>query len=164
MLFAERDEALGLIDAIVATTAAASSSSSRADGGGRGGGDGDEGGAKSKSKSASKWGEDDDDDDDDDDEDDDDEAGDDYGECEDEAEKDSALHRLRAVLDGYLDCPTLLDPHLESICSRMMIPARDIVHKIYLDFRRGGEDDVPGFASAVWSSSLEPSSAVAAVR
>ena len=44
-----------------------------------------------------------------------------------------ALRRLRAVLDKYLECPTLLDPHLESMVHQLILPARAIVHDLFLN-------------------------------
>lgn len=45
---------------------------------------------------------------------------------------DDALRRLRAIVDKYLECPTLLDPHLESMVHRLILPARAIVHDLFL--------------------------------
>ena len=47
--------------------------------------------------------------------------------------QDAALRRLRAILDKYLECPTLLDPHLESMVHQLILPARAIVHDLFLD-------------------------------
>ena len=47
--------------------------------------------------------------------------------------QDVALRRLRAILDKYLECPTLLDPHLESMVHQLILPARAIVHDLFLN-------------------------------
>ncbi len=47
--------------------------------------------------------------------------------------QDEALRRLRAILDKYLECPTLLDPHLESMVHQLILPARAIVHDLFLN-------------------------------
>ena len=46
--------------------------------------------------------------------------------------KDEALFKLRSILDRYLECPTLLDPYLETMVQKLSLPARSIVHELYL--------------------------------
>jgi hypothetical protein len=56
--------------------------------------------------------------------------------------QDVALRRLRAILDKYLECPTLLDPHLESMVQQLILPARAIVHDLFLSqFAADSEDE-----------------------
>jgi len=43
-----------------------------------------------------------------------------------------ALFKLRSILDRYLECPTLLDPYLEKMVQKLSLPARSIVHELYL--------------------------------
>ena len=43
-----------------------------------------------------------------------------------------ALSKLRCILDRYLECPTLLDPYLETMVQKLSLPARSIVHELYL--------------------------------
>ena len=50
---------------------------------------------------------------------------------------DAALARLRAVLDRYLECPTLLDPSLAALVGRLSGPARGIVRALFAP-RPGG--------------------------
>ena len=45
----------------------------------------------------------------------------------------AALQRFRAILDKYLECPTLLDPHLESMVQQLILPARAIAHEMFLN-------------------------------
>lgn len=55
---------------------------------------------------------------------------------------DEALSKLRTILDKYLECPTLLDPYLETIVQRLSFPARSIVHDLFLSqSTAGGSDD-----------------------
>jgi len=44
---------------------------------------------------------------------------------------DKALARLRTIFDKYLECPSLLDPHLEKICTALCQKARAIIYDIY---------------------------------
>lgn len=44
---------------------------------------------------------------------------------------DSALARLRVVFDKYLECPSLLDPHLEKIVTLLSSNAVRIAHEFY---------------------------------
>lgn len=48
-----------------------------------------------------------------------------------ETSPDAALSKLRNILDKYLECPTLLDPHLESMVQRLTLPARRIIHELF---------------------------------
>ena len=43
-----------------------------------------------------------------------------------------ALSKLRSILDKYLECPTLLDPYLETMVQKLSLPARGIVHGLFL--------------------------------
>ena len=43
-----------------------------------------------------------------------------------------ALSRFRAILDGYLECPTLLDPHLERMAGELAEGAREAIHGVFL--------------------------------
>eukprot|EP00986_Skeletonema_menzelii_P017354 scaffold19153_cov80-Skeletonema_menzelii.AAC.9 len=55
--------------------------------------------------------------------------------------QDVALYRLRGILDKYLECPTLLDPHLESMVHQLILPARAIVHDLFLNQFAVDSDD-----------------------
>jgi len=44
---------------------------------------------------------------------------------------DAALARLRVIFDKYLECSTLMDPHLERIVSSLSSSAKNIIHDIY---------------------------------
>ncbi len=44
---------------------------------------------------------------------------------------DAALSKLRNIMDKYLECPTLLDPYLESMVQRVSSPARQIIHELF---------------------------------
>ncbi len=46
---------------------------------------------------------------------------------------DASLSRLRSILDKYLECPTLLDPYLEGMVQRLSLPAREIIHGLFLE-------------------------------
>lgn len=48
-----------------------------------------------------------------------------------------ALAELRTILDKYLECPTLLDPYLEGMVSKLSLSAREIIHEVFL-FQHGG--------------------------
>ena len=43
-----------------------------------------------------------------------------------------ALAKLRIILDKYLECPTLLDPYLEGMVSKLSLSARKIIHDVFL--------------------------------
>lgn len=45
---------------------------------------------------------------------------------------DVALAKLRSIFDKYLECPTLLDPFLEAMVTKLSAPARVIVHDLFL--------------------------------
>lgn len=45
---------------------------------------------------------------------------------------DVALAKLRSIFDKYLECPTLLDPSLEAMVTKLSAPARVIVHDLFL--------------------------------
>jgi len=45
-----------------------------------------------------------------------------------------ALSRLRVIFDKYLECPTLLDPHLERMCTALSSKALEIIHELYGSF------------------------------
>ena len=51
---------------------------------------------------------------------------------------DAALSKLRTVLDKYLECPTLLDPSMETMVQRLSSPARGIVRDLFL-YQSDGE-------------------------
>ena len=44
---------------------------------------------------------------------------------------DAALSKLRNIMDKYLECPSLLDPYLESMVQRLSLPARRIIHELF---------------------------------
>lgn len=46
-------------------------------------------------------------------------------------EKNNALAKLRVIFDKYLECATLLDPHLESIVTSLSKHACLIIHELY---------------------------------
>ena len=47
-------------------------------------------------------------------------------------DKATALTKVRCILDKYLECPTLLDPYLEGMVSKLASGARTIIHDIFL--------------------------------
>jgi tubulin-specific chaperone D len=53
----------------------------------------------------------------------------------DSIEKNQALSQLRVIFDKYLECATLLDPHLESIVTSMSKYACLIIHKLHHQLR-----------------------------
>ncbi|KAL3778620.1 hypothetical protein ACHAW5_005067 [Stephanodiscus triporus] len=57
------------------------------------------------------------------------------------ATPDAALSRLRAILDRYLECPSLLDPCLEGMVTRLSSPARIIVRDLFLRLSSSYNDD-----------------------
>ena len=72
-----------------------------------------------------------------------------------------ALSRFRAILDGYLECPTLLDPHLERMAGELAEGAREAIHGVFLAGRgqwrlkgggAGGEEDEGEDAEAARSA------------
>ena len=44
----------------------------------------------------------------------------------------AALAKFRTILDKYLECPTLLDPYLESMVTTLSMSARGIIHEMFL--------------------------------
>ena len=42
-------------------------------------------------------------------------------------EKDKALARLRKIFDNYLECPSLLDPHLEVLINKLLETSREFI-------------------------------------
>ena len=54
---------------------------------------------------------------------------------------DEALSKLRSILDKYLECPTLLDPYLETIVQKLSFPARGIVHGLFLSQSTARKDE-----------------------
>lgn len=50
-------------------------------------------------------------------------------------EKNQALSQLRVIFDKYLECATLLDPHLESIVTSLSKSACLIIHKLHHKLR-----------------------------
>jgi len=52
---------------------------------------------------------------------------------------DAALARLRIIFDKYLECPTLLDPHLEIISSKLCSEAKKTIHLLFGEYCSNGE-------------------------
>ena len=52
----------------------------------------------------------------------------------------TALSKLRTILDKYLECPTLLDPSLETMVQKLSLPARVIVHELFLSHTTSTDD------------------------
>lgn len=53
----------------------------------------------------------------------------------------AALAKFRTILDKYLECPTLLDPYLESMVTSLGMSARGIIHEVFLSQNTIGTDD-----------------------
>jgi hypothetical protein len=52
----------------------------------------------------------------------------------------TALSQFRCILDKYLECPTLLDPYLEGMVSKLSSAARQIIHDIFLSEHTSDSD------------------------
>ena len=48
-----------------------------------------------------------------------------------ETDNEPAVERLKTILDRYLESPTLLDPHLEEIMSKLVAPSNNLIHETY---------------------------------
>lgn len=61
---------------------------------------------------------------------------------------DAALSKLRTILDKYLECPTLLDPSMETMVQRLSSPARGIVRDLFM-YQSDGDAVVEGCGDKV---------------